>query len=295
MSTPEYLLRWLEQQSFFPECLGPEDVDQAKQARLEQLAGWESLALRGNEHSFVVWETGLVEQDTGRSVCSLWGYQGTPQEVEALLQGAAREFDDQTLMVEVPYHPLGSSDRDLQEVLTKTGFVKTRYRLLRRPQQHNLDTPRQGRYRLRQGTELDRSFLCRLATDHVVHTLPPDREKEIATYTQAIFERFMSLDLGPDSPFELLIADLASNHTAVGYILLELQGERVHLVDLGVRQSQWGQYVAQFLVRATENLLLAHDITHLHTEISAANRRSFVTACRSLKFEPLVVQWLRSP
>lgn len=287
----DLLRHWLKEQRSFPECLRVERLQATRRAREEQLLSPNKLKFLGDESAFVVWETDLLEQDTGRKVANLWAWQGTNRQLLGLFEGSIREFSGQALMVERV-----AGAELFEELLQHSGFTKCRYRLSRTPQTHELDTLRQGQFRLRQGGEYDRAFLCNLATAHVRHTLPPEREEQSKTYSQSILKRFTELDYdGPDSAYDLLIAEEKVSRMSVGYILLELDEEKsAFILDLGVRESHWGRYVAQFMIRATENLLVEHGIDFLHTEISAANRRSFVTACRSLKFEPRVEQWMRT-
>ena len=135
-------------------------------------------------------------------------------------------------------------------------------------------------------------MLASLAAAHVVHTLPPGRQDRVAEYTASVLQRFGDLQYGDGAALDLLIAEELPLLNSVGYLLIEAGDDgRAFLYDMGVRQSHWGKYVAQFLVRATENLLVQLEVELLVTEISAANRRSFLTACRSLRFEPRRELW----
>ena len=134
-------------------------------------------------------------------------------------------------------------------------------------------------------------MLCTLAADYAEFTVPPGREELLQQYTTSILSRFRTIDFGPESPVDLFVAE--ENYQSVGYILVELMADgSMYLEDIGVKRSHWGKYVAQFLVRAVENLLVAHDIELMWSEISASNRRSFLTAVRSLRFEPRVEIWI---
>ena len=177
------------------------------------------------------------------------------------------------------------------EQLERLGFLLERYRLCLTPKVHDLETPQQSRYSLRLATEVDRVMLCTLAADYAQYTMPPGREELLTQYTTSILSRFRSIDLSSESPLDLFVAE--ENHRSVGYILVELMPDgSVYVEDMGVKRSHWGKYVAQFLIRAIENLLVQQGIDLLWCEISAANRRSFVTACRSLRFEPRLQFWM---
>lgn len=282
----DFLQEWLHRQITFPRCFLPrqrETILAAKEASLEQ----DELVAVGSQEAFMVWERGLEEEDTGRPVAELWGAGGELHQWPSLLQQSAERLPDLTLLIEI------EPQSDLRQTLSHNGFDLERHVITREPQKHDLSTAQQSRYRLRAGRELDRTLLCTLAADHMVHTLPPGREDDLALYTASILRRFRTLDFGPDSDYELLIAE--EDRRAVGYILLHMTAEGAYLLDTGVRRSHWGKYVAQFMTRATENLLVDHGVDLLYAEVSAANRRSFVTACRSLKFQHRLDMWLRSP
>lgn len=235
--------------------------------------------------SFLVWDTDLVEEDTGTCLAGLWAAKDLDEE---LLDFSAARLQ-RPLVVEVPR--ARTQERAFWQA---RGFALQRYRLARTPQTHDLETQRQGRFRLRLGSELDRITMCTLAAEHAEHTLPPGRADRVEEYRSAVLARLSDLDLGEESSFDLLVAEELSTYTVVGYLVLQLLEEQTALLfDLGVRRSHWGQYVAQFLVRATENLLVQHGIEFFVTEISAANRRSFLTAQRSLNFEIKTEIWQR--
>ena len=90
----------------------------------------------------------------------------------------------------------------------------------------------------------------------------------------------------------MFVAD--EDYQSVGYALVELMEDgTLYLEDFGVRRSHWGKYVAQFMVHALENILVDQEIDLMWCEISAANRRSFITAWRSLKFQPRLECWIK--
>ena len=137
-------------------------------------------------------------------------------------------------------------------------------------------------------------MLCTLAADYAVFTIPPGREELQTLYQTSILSRFRTIDFGPESAIDLFVAE--ENHRSVGYILVELMPDgSLYVEDLGVKRSHWGKYVAQFLIRATENLCVDQGIDLMWCEISAANRRSFLTASRSLKFQPRLNFWMYRP
>ena len=282
MSHRPMLESWLERQESFAQCLLPRLVEEHRQTKKEQL---EQVVCLAEANSFVAWETGYQEQDTGEPLSILWGWDGDGR--APLLERSIQEMRGNLMVQLPPKSPYSST-------LEKLGFVLERYRLSLTPRLHDLETAQKGRYSLRLATELDRVMLCTLAADYVEHTLPPGRQERLAEYTTSILSRFRTIDFGPESPIDLFVAE--EKHRSIGYILVELMADgSVYVEDVGVKRSHWGKYVAQFLIRAVENLLVDHGVDLLWCEISAANRRSFVTACRFLKFEPRLEFWMYRP
>lgn len=270
---------WLAVQDSFAQCLHPDLLETHREQKASLL---DQVTCLQEGSSFVAWAGGFKEEDTQEPVAALWGWEG---ELKAsLLERSLAEVDGH-LMVE-----LASGDPD-SRILQDKGFVLERHRLSLTPREHDLETPRQGRYSLRLARELDRVMLCTLAADYAEFTVPPGREELLQQYTASILSRFRTIDFGEESPIDLFVAE--ENYQSVGYILVELMADgSMYLEDIGVKRSHWGKYVAQFLVRAVENLLVAHGIELMWSEISASNRRSFLTAVRSLRFEPRVEIWL---
>ncbi|MCA9775792.1 MAG: GNAT family N-acetyltransferase [Candidatus Eremiobacteraeota bacterium] len=275
------LSKWLTGRDSFAECLHPALLESC---RVQKLALIDRVVCLEQDSAFFAWSTGFREEDTGQPVTALWGWEGGTDEKAALLKRSLDELEGH-LMVE-----LATGDSDAQ-LLADHGFVLERHRLSLNPQEHILDTPRQGRYSLRLATELDRVMLCTLAADYAQYTVPPGREELLQQYTASILGRFRAVDFGPDSAVDLFVAE--ENYQSVGYILVELMPDgTVYLEDIGVKRAHWGKYVAQFMVRAVENLLVQYGVELLWCEISAANRRSYLTAVRSLRFQPRVEIWL---
>jgi hypothetical protein len=282
--TPHHdMLRgWLGRQESFPQCFLPRMLAEYRELKVAQL---DRVVCMADGPSFVAWETGYQEEDTAEPLAIMWGWDGEAK--TSLLERSIGEMNG-NLMVQLPPNDPHS------ESLERLGFVLERYRLCLTPRQHDLETPQQGRYSLRLATELDRILLCTLAADYVVHTLPPGREELLAKYTTSILSRFRAIDFGPESSTDLFVAE--ENHRSVGYILVELMPDgSVCVEDVGVKRAHWGKYVAQFLIRATENLLVDEGLDLMWCEISAANRRSYITACRSLRFEPRLEFWMYRP
>ena len=276
----EFLSRWLSEQQSFDDCLHPRLIESSRAAKASIL---ENVVCLTESGSFIAWSPGYREEDTGEAVTALWGWEGE-QKLPLLLRSI--EQIQSHLMIEVE-----AQSRD-SEILQRAGFTLERHRLALTPADHDPNTCRQGRYTLRLASELDRVMLCTLAADYARYTVPPGREELLGQYTVSILSRFRELDFGPESPIDLFIAE--DEGRAVGYILVELMPDgTVYVEDVGVKQSHWGKYVAQFLVRAIQNLLVEHEVDLMWCEISAANRRSYLTAVRSLRFEPRVEIWIR--
>jgi len=276
----DLLSEWLATQETFPQCLGPRLLESFREGKASAMEG---LVRFEKGSSFLAWSTGFFEQDTQEPIAALWGWDG--ERKAEFLSRSLRELDC-SLMVE-----LAAGDPD-GALLKECGFVLERYRLSLTPREHALDTPQQGRYSLRLATDLDRALLCTLAADYAEFTLPAGQSHRLSQYTTSILARYREVDYGPDSAVDLFVAE--EDHLAAGYILVELMDDgTLYLEDIGVKRSHWGKYVAQFLIRAAENIMVAHGIDLLWCEISSANRRSFVTAVRSLRFEPRVEIWMR--
>lgn len=273
---------WTESQSSFVECLRQEDLESIRSERLALLNQPEQLSLFGTENGFIAWRLDQISYDNGDSLAVYLGHQGPEQELPALIRASSEDLTGRTLVVEVPVESISTA-----EILYENGFTKQRYRLTRVPTEHNLDTPRQGQFELRLGGELDRLFLCSLAGDNAVYTMPPGYQDNLEQYTKSIMERLRVLDYSTESDYDLLIAQDKSSGKSVGYGLLRATSEDVVVLeDIGIRKSYWGRYVAQFIIRSIENLLIAHNFNFLVIEISAANRRSYLTARKSLGFKP---------
>ena len=271
---------WLASQQSFAACLHPDLLETHREQKASLL---DQVTYLEEGSSFVAWAGGFEEEDTKEPVSALWGWEGDRK--ASLIERSLAEVEGH-LMVE-----LTSGDPD-SRILQEQGFVLERHRLSLTPREHDLDTPRQGKYSLRLARELDRVMLCTLAADYAEFTVPPGREELLEQYAASIFAGYRTIDFGPESPIDLFVAE--EKYQSVGYILIELKPDgTVYLEDLGVKRSHWGKYVAQFLVRAVENLLVAHGTELMWSEISAGNRRSFRTAVRSLRFQPRVEIWFR--
>jgi hypothetical protein len=141
---------------------------------------------------------------------------------------------------------------------------------------------------------LDRSLLVSLAANSVGFTLPPGGEDQLESYTANTIERYGALDYGDDSSYTLLVAENSRTRQGAGYVLLHEDDDGcVLLDDLAGKREYWGRYIGHFLVRSVENLLLEHGYPILYAEISAANRRSYLTAVRQLRFRPDFQYWTK--
>ena len=205
------LSEWLAVQESFAQCLHPDLLETHREQKASQL---EQVTCLQEGSSFVAWAGGFKEEDTQEPVAALWGWEG---ELKAsLLERSLAEVDGH-LMVE-----LASGDPD-SRILQDKGFVLERHRLSLTPREHDLETPRQGRYSLRLARELDRVMLCTLAADYAEFTVPPGREELLQQYTASILSRFRTIDFGEESPIDLFVAE--ENYQSVGYILVELMGD----------------------------------------------------------------------
>lgn len=177
-----------------------------------------------------------------------------------------------------------------------TAFLKTRGFLaandiIGRPiETHNLETSLQKGFQMRRGRETDRTFLKLVAGNNLVHTLPPRGRQ--ADYQKAVLEGIDELDFDDrETTAVFVLRDRASRRSA-GFIIYDLEPDGVaYLRDVSVKRAYWGRYAAQHLVRAGENELGALGFTFVYADVSAANRRSFLTARRSLGFAHLARMW----
>lgn len=277
---------WLQSQTDFTECVHSSQLDEALEIRMGQLDG-EVLTFVGDAESFLVWEAGFYEVDTGDPISRLWAWQGTEETLPRLLQDSLERQVGQILKVEC-FRKSGFS----RKLLKQAGFTLERYRLRLEPRQHDLSEERFQDFEFRQASELDRTFLCSLAANHVRHTLPPSAQDRVQEYTRSALENFRSLDLSDESPYTLFVCERRSSRRSIGYILLREENDgSILLHDMGVRQKEWGRFVGHFMVRSVENLLVDLGYELLVSEISAANRRSYLGAVRQIQFRPFLEFW----
>lgn len=289
MST-DFLSDWVQTQTHFPECLLPSNLEEHRAVRLERAQNQENLRVFGDSSRFVAWETGLT-LETGQPLAQLWGWRADGDSLTALLEESRSELASNILLwVREPDGEPHSSRLEGQ------GFELYRRRYILHPKVHDLSGPRTAKLRLRSATELDRAAICSIAVNQVSYTVPESFAKEVENIQRHTMERFNSMDISENSPFDIFLAEDRTSLRPLGYILLSAgESGTVYLDDLAVKRDSWGGYVGHFMVRSVENLLSELGLSLLFTDIAQANRRSHLTATRQLKFVPNLEYWIRFP
>lgn len=279
------LTDWVKARQAFPECLRPEDVEAARSRRLAYLSSPHSLLVIEDGPAFVAWDTQGTEIDTGAPLALLWASEGSPRQLQPLLERSRAKLGDLPQMASA-----FATQHEWMQVLEDSGFVPWRHYVTRPMAAREIEAP----YSLRQAGPADRPFFSALAVQNVAHTLPPQSAGAAATYRTALLQRILRLRYGPETSNEILIAE-DEDGEPLGYLWLETGSEHTAcVVDIGVNPSYWGRKVAQFLVLSAENDLLARGYQFYVGEISAANRRSYRVATEICGFFSNRVLWRRA-
>ncbi len=272
------LLAWLDRKTQFREALTERQFQAARQQRRQdEPALW--LALQDEQlMGLLGWELNQHELDTGRPVASLWEFHyPDPETAQALYQASLPTLRDRPRwLVEVdPKSPE-------KQFWLNRGFQPERHRIGRVPERHNLNSEAMRAFSLKEGGPANQEFVTTLAVTNLDEVLPPGRSQERSLYLESTLRLFQNLDYGGRHRLFLV----RYRHRAIGYLILDLQdSEDAYLLDMGVRRAHWGQRAAQFLVRSAENFLVTNGYQYLYAQVSAANRRSYLTARRSLGFQ----------
>ncbi|MGE0490166.1 MAG: GNAT family N-acetyltransferase [Vulcanimicrobiota bacterium] len=272
-------------QSAFRDAFRPGSLERVRQRRLQELTDLDLQVHSLEPAGYIAWDCSMIELETGREVASLWDLWVDPTrsfEAVANQLWQASELGGRQPMVEL-------TDPRERAFWSSLGFHLRRHRLGKTPAVHDDSTQERAGVRLRRGQERDRTFVTTLAAANLHHTLPPGGQAQAALYLQASIARFAQLDF---EEFPLIVAQDRRTYVAVGYLILKPEEHgSAYLFDMGVRSTHWGKLVAQALVRGAETELVDSGFTFLHAEASAANRRSYWTARRTLAFQPLTEWW----
>lgn len=286
MPDQETLKAWVDAQDTFPECLRSEDLEYCRRQRLDFLASGASPIILEQNDAFVVWDTTAVERDTQNSVALLWASQGSQDETCQLIERSKQELSDRPLVVSISVDAEGQA-----KALKERGFYQLRHFVTKEMTRQELTHS----FKVRVGTENDRSFLTALAVSVASHTLPPQCKLKQGQYNRILLQSLLKLDYGPDTENLLLIAE-DEDENRLGYLLLRLdQRKTAWVVDIGVTKSHWGQGIAQHLVLSAENQLIERGFEFYVGEISAANERSFYVATKLCGFKPNRQLWRYDP
>lgn len=144
---------------------------------------------------------------------------------------------------------------------------------------------------IREASAADAAFVRDLAAESIVHSIPSTRRIDPTVAQHHARESFARLDEWMSRPDSVaLIAERGGEQ--VGYILLDVAetevttGERqAFIVDMAVRRSDWGRYVARRLVEAASRVAASRGVPYLVGLISDTNPRALRTATMALGFE----------
>lgn len=139
---------------------------------------------------------------------------------------------------------------------------------------------------VRRGESSDIEFVNELAETSVEYSVPTGRIADRQLLAERIRSGLAALsDRLADDRYLVLIAEVEPER--VGYLILDT-GDRepttgelqAVIVDIAVRRSDWGRYVAHRLVREAALLAEGRGLAYLVGTISASNRRALRTAQR---------------
>ncbi|MCA9796156.1 MAG: GNAT family N-acetyltransferase [Candidatus Eremiobacteraeota bacterium] len=272
-------------QPAFRDAFRPGSLERVRQRRLQELSDPDLQIHSLESVGYLAWDCSMVEPDTGQPVANLWDLWVAPD--QSFEQVAHQLWLLSDLGARKPMVEL--TDPREGEFWRSLGFHLRRHRIGKTPVAHDDSTQERAGVRLRRGQERDRTFVTTLAAANLHHTLPPGGQAQSALYLRATTARFGQLDF---DQFPLIVAQDRRTYVGVGYLILEPEEHgSAYLYDMGVRSTHWGRLVAQALVRGAETELVDSGFTFFHAEVSAANRRSLLTARRTLSFAPLTEWW----
>ena len=226
-------------------------------------------------------------------IYELWS--GQAEEQKLLLEQAeqcARETGSQFLVCQLP------PGHRLEGPLSEAGFAVDIERIdkevtgLRQPG---------GLLNLRLARPNDRLFILGLIRRTCANTKPAGREISAPRMLEIFFQSYQSLDFAGDPELITLIAETPARARAIAYLVIRLgltedpdPATFAYIYDIAVHPDHWGKRAPHDLLFRAEQLLKERGIDRLVADISASNRRAFVTATRSIGYRLLSRRWAKN-
>lgn len=281
-------------------CRPGEPLEKARDRlirEVEQIAPWQrpedfpAFVVTENEGPVLAWillDRLAKERFQAHPLCRIWDlhlpHKRREQLLDGLLQAASPASYGRSLVVQLP-----AQARDWILCFEARDFQLQMFQIGRPVERHSMETPRVKQFRVRRAKQRDSLLLQLLCTQNLEYTLVEGQQDELESLSGSMLEALGSLDFD-DPEILVLIADDIKKRRSVGYIVVYLQ-QPAFLFDMSVRREYWGRYVAQALVRGAENELAELGFSYLYADVSARNRRSYLTAVRSLGFKTLSQRW----
>jgi GNAT superfamily N-acetyltransferase len=226
-------------------------------------------------------------------IYELWSSQ--PEQQKLLLQQAeqcARANGSQFLVCQLP------PGHRLEAELAEAGFSVDIERIhkeitgLRQPG---------SVLNLRLARPNDRLFILGLIRRTCANTRPAGREISAPRMLEIFFQSYQSLDFAGDPELITLIAETPGRARAIAYLVIRLglsedpdPATFAYIYDIAVHPDHWGKRAPHDLLFRAEQLLKERAIERLVADISASNRRAFLTATKSLGYRLASRRWAKN-
>ena len=225
-------------------------------------------------------------------IYELWASQAELQkQLLEQAEGCARRNGSQFLVCQLPPgHPL-------EGPLSEAGFAVEIERIQK--EVTGLRQPGQ-RLTIRPARPNDRLFILGLIRRTCANTKPAGREISAPRMLEIFFESYQSLDFAGDPELITLIAETPGRARAIAYLVVRLglseepdPATFAYIYDIAVHPDHWGKRAPHDLLFRAEQLLKERGIHRLVADISASNRRAFLTATKSLGYGLASRRWAK--
>lgn len=313
----QVILDFIEKKDWFPSYIGFEEPAVVRKVVRETL--WENSEILENHPLCKVFLThdentgkplgylalmvGVTESITGEAQSMIYDYYVEPSPFkEKIMEDYLAVSEKLTLEAGYRYiiTDIYTTLPDIEEFFRHHGYGVEMNRLVKKVEPYSFDSPRQKKYRVRNATGSDRSFIMMLNAQHSSLLIPPGRAADEKDIQESYLNTYFRMDLENDPFIRTYIAEDVTKYLPVGYIMIKLANidavsglPLAYIYDVNIHRDYWGKYVFQRLIKEAQNRLYAQGVKYIIGDTSITNPRPTKTGVKTMGFQIYSRRWMK--